>query len=880
MNKFEWPRIACVSRTLPGFQRSHSAFLYALLLVGSTCQLRAQTTQGLMAYEPFDASVGILLGATSGAGWAAPWDVQSNSNVTPGFNLANATPLQYPGLHTAGNYAVGGDQFYTAGRHFDTSATGSFRSFVAAGLIGKPGQTIWMSILMRKDGSSRDAFYTVLHGGNVDYWESIPGVEIGYFGTDSEANGVCYWGLRLDNKVYLSKVPILQGQPALLILQVQFGSVNSVSLYVNPSLEAQPANPDVQANTTNPLAFQSLAYASGWDPSETSIDEIRVAADYNSVVSATVVSPAAPTDVAVSSTSNQAALSWTPVAGADSYQVWGSSDSLNFQLLGTTNTSNYIDSTVVSGGAYSYYVTATNASGSSVPSAQTNAYPRPVVQPKASLGGNLVAISDWTREWPFVDIFKLARPWISQQSGMSWGQGGALNVTPDGWIASLQPGQYAETIILDNALDDASADFPSGNYTLFYDGSGAIEFDLNTATIVSQSPGQMIVNVPPNQIGIFLKITQIDPNNPLRNIRFIMPGFENTYQTQPFHPTFLSRLQGLKTVRFMEWEVTNNSPIQSWSDRPLPTDYTYSWRGVPLETIIQLANALQVDAWFNIPHAATDDYVRQFATLVSQQLNPNLKAYIEYSNETWNGQFSQNGYVQNMGLSLNLSSDPTAAGAYYTALRSMQIFKIWKDAYGEDASRFVRVLPSQAASAWMSQQIVTFQNAYGYADALAIAPYYSMCSDVSSGGFGFLGDPSTADQVTTMTVDQILDIELGHIRNCGLEEITSNAAVAQQYGLRLLAYEGGQSLIGVGSAQNNQQLISLFKSANRNSRIHDLYAEFLQNWKQSGGDLFMHYADVTPYTQYGNFGSLEYQDQDPSTAPKFRALSEFAADNK
>ncbi len=374
-------------------------------------------------------------------------------------------------------------------------------------------------------------------------------------------------------------------------------------------------------------------------------------------------------------------------------------------------------------------------------------------------------------------------------------------------------------------------------------------------------------------------MTQTDPNNPLSNIRFIMPGFEDTYQTQPFHPMFLARLSGMKALRFMEWERTNNSSVQAWSDRPMPTDYTFSWRGVPLETMIQLANTLGVNPWFNMPHLATDDYVRQFATVVSQQLNPNLRAYIEYSNETWNGQFSQNSYVENMGLGFGLSSDPTIAGADYTALRSVQIFAIWKGVFA-GTSRLVRVLPSQAANAWMSQQLVTFQNAYGYADALAIAPYFSMCSDAQAGGFGFLGDPSTVDQVASMTVDQILDIELGHVRGCALAEITSTAAVAQQYGLSLLAYEGGQSLIGVGSAQNDQQLVSLFKAANRDSRMQDIYTEFLQNWKSSGGDLFMHYADVSPYTQYGNFGSLEYQDQDPSTAPKYQALINFAAQNQ
>jgi hypothetical protein len=45
----------------------------------------------------------------------------------------------------------------------------------------------------------------------------------------------------------------------------------------------------------------------------------------------------------------------------------------------------------------------------------------------------------------------------------------------------------------------------------------------------------------------------------------------------------------------------------------------------------------------------------------------------------------------------------------------------------------------------------------------------------------------------------------------------------------------------------------------------------------AGGDVFVHYTDVSPFTKYGDWGALEYQDQDPDTAPKYQALMDFAA---
>jgi hypothetical protein len=839
----------------------------------------ANVLTGLLAYEPFSGAPGPVFGTSSGSGWSAPWDVQNSSTVVPGVNIANAAPLSYPGLAQSGNYAIGGYQYDMAGRRFDVSAQGPFSAYLSNGLIGAPGTTLWMSVLMRKDAVTQDELYGALHSGSLDWWVSTPGVEVGYFGWDSYVSSTStgYWSLKIDGVVHQSTTPVVIGQAALLVVRMDFGATTTISFYVNPPVgSTPPSSPDVHVTTTNSMAFQNFAYAGGYNTNQISLDEIRLAGDYNTLLTSNDVIPSVPGNVTVTSTSGQATLTWNAVGGATGYQVWASTDGIHFQLLATVSNTTFTQTGLTNGTTYQYYVTAITGAGVSSPSSAVSAVPRtPPPPPHARLGTNLTAISDWTRQWPFVDIFKLARAWIPQQEGSSWGQGPPLQLTPDGWPASLQPGQYAETIIFDNAVDDVNTDYPTGLYHLYYDGEGTIEFDLGSATIVSQSAGQMVVNVPSTQIGIFVKITQTNPANPLRNIRFIMPGFETTYQTQPFHPLFLSRLQNYKALRFMEWMFANNSTVQNWADRATPADYTKSIKGVDLETMIQLANTLHVSPWFNIPHAATDDFVSQFATMVYQQLDPSLPVYIEYSNETWNGIFSQNSYVQTQGLSLGLSQDPTQAGAFYTSMRSVQIFKIFQQVFG-GTDRLVRVLPSQAASSWMSQQIVSFQNASSYADVLAIAPYYSACSDQASGGWGFLGDPSTQDQVATMTPDQVLDIELSHIRNCALNEMTANKAVAQQYGLNLVAYEGGQHLVGISDAQNNQTLTNLFKDVNRNPRIQTLYDEYLQDWATIGGDLFVHYVDIGSYSKYGSFGALEYQDQDVTTAPKYQSLMNFA----
>jgi hypothetical protein len=81
-----------------------------------------------------------------------------------------------------------------------------------------------------------------------------------------------------------------------------------------------------------------------------------------------------------------------------------------------------------------------------------------------------------------------------------------------------------------------------------------------------------------------------------------------------------------------------------------------------------LANETGKDAWINIPAKATDAYVTNVANLfkygsdginpytsvqahpVYPPLNPNLKIYVEYSNEVWNtaSAFSQSSSVSQL----------------------------------------------------------------------------------------------------------------------------------------------------------------------------------------------------------------------------------------
>jgi len=164
--------------------------------------------------------------------------------------------------------------------------------------------------------------------------------------------------------------------------------------------------------------------------------------------------------------------------------------------------------------------------------------------------------------------------------------------------------------------------------------------------------------------------------------------------------------------------------------------------------------------------------------------------------------------------------------------------------------------------------VVTFNDAYKRADALGIAPYFGHR----------LGRAKTANDVAKWPVDKVLDACSEAIaRNRGT--VARQAAIAKARGLDLIAYEGGQHLVGHGGAENNKALEKLFHAANRHPRMRELYLKYLAGWKADGGRLMAVFSSMGRYSKWGSWGVIEHFDQDPKTAPKYRAVMEFIDKN-
>jgi hypothetical protein len=484
--------------------------------------------------------------------------------------------------------------------------------------------------------------------------------------------------------------------------------------------------------------------------------------------------------------------------------------------------------------------------------------------PQGPVGVNLETVTDWHQQTPFVDAFKSSREWLSHQANpFSWGTGPAVNTDEYGWPQSLQSNQWVESIV----FADGSPNHPDGIYNIRYDGVGTVEPRAGgngSLTILEQSQGHIKINLQVPSDGLFtIRITDIV--QPIENIKVYLPGFDNS--SRIFHPNFIRSLDPFDTIRFMNWGRTNNNPCITWTDATNFFNYTQATeQGVHPLYMIDLCNKTRKNMWICVPHMADDLYVQYLGLLCRIALDPDLTVYLEYSNEVWNSQFQQTQYAQTQGLALGLHPTSWHAGWLYYSQRSVEVFNLFSSFYNQLGTRnLVRVLAGQSVNPWVNKQIMDWQNAYQSADAFAVAPYFG-------GGFGNLNNvPLTP----TFSIPYLLTLCQANIVNNHHVYTRQNKIETNQRGLQLLAYEGGQHLVGVGAAQSNQTLTNLFVAANRDPGMRQLYYSDLDEWFDEGGELFMLYRLTGDYGQYGSFGLLEWQMQPRGTAYKWLGVMDY-----
>ena len=508
-----------------------------------------------------------------------------------------------------------------------------------------------------------------------------------------------------------------------------------------------------------------------------------------------------------------------------------------------------------------------------------------------SIGTNLASIAYYSPQHPFLNEFKSTNAWITQNKN-TWDtkEENLLNVDENGWVKSL-PDDTAgnEYTKVGTLLYTGHGKYLPGKYVVLYEGEGDIEYNLDAEKIDDlSSPGRDVIEVEPSADGIWLSITSTDPNQTgdyIRDIQVTPEAEESKLDTETFNPAFTDKTQQFSTIRFMDWMKTNNSEQKSWSDRPKPEDAVYSNHGVPVETMVELANQTDTDPWFTMPHQADDEYVTNFAQYVKDNLEPGLDVHVEYSNEVWNLWFEQAQWVKQQADNEWGNSDLDRLDWY--SRRTTEVVGIWDDVFAEDSERVVGVMSAQAANSRTGQEVLEYQwsdtpltHSETGIDAIAIAPYFGR----------YVGEPTNQNTLKDWASepDGGLDNLFKELTEGGLlnnspeggalnqayENMDAYAQIAREEDLQLLAYEGGQHLVGLQDVVNDGAVTDLFIAANRDPRMGEIYEDYLEKWFEVGADSFVNYNDIRTPNQWGSWGVLESVYEDSS--PKYDAISDFS----
>lgn len=524
------------------------------------------------------------------------------------------------------------------------------------------------------------------------------------------------------------------------------------------------------------------------------------------------------------------------------------------------------------------------------------------------VGTNLDQLNYWTPMLPTLDLVRSSDKWLPQNDS-TWNTGEPIPLDANGWVTRLpKPGDglsYTRVNLV--LLHDNPAATPNTRYVVLYTGTGSFRTTGDT-TLVSNQPGRLVIRSGASG-ALYLQITETDPAGTgayVRDLRVVREDLlPRLTAGETFYPAFLAKLAPFGTLRFMDWMNTNeifdragkpitsdpairSAPQLGWPARAKVTHMRWSddSRGVPVEKLVEIANLTGTDPWFNMPINANDEYVRQFAIYVRNNLRPDLKARVELSNEVWNFLFPQSRYAEARALA---EWGPDAKWMEWYGKRTAQVGRIWNTVFGEpvtgtgDPGRAIVVYNTQFG--WRGLETYGLETprwrdsankpvrAADYFDEYAITGYID-------------GTMNQNSQVAAVT-SSWNDADGGYARAiAGLRNQVSthlapgyvyHAGKAQQYGLKLVTYESGYGETNPSSQRENQRYTDFLVNVQRRPEMYDLYTANLAAFRNAGGTLFMNFGIIRRPGKYGSWGVLESVTQ--ATSPRYRALSDWGQVN-
>ena len=476
----------------------------------------------------------------------------------------------------------------------------------------------------------------------------------------------------------------------------------------------------------------------------------------------------------------------------------------------------------------------------------------------------------------FANAMKHARQWVGLDDNL------AATVDVDGW-----PMENAEVFF-------GNTDDLHGVYTLTFTGQATptgYGGDINNMVYnASQNKTTAIFTVTdPLKHYIRLRLTNVGANG-VRDIKMMRPTFPGSNQSYSPSTTFTNQIKDalsrFNVVRYMDFTGSNSDKQdinKDWETRTYPAYATqsvawnivtyqkdnpingnewhsYQGKGVSWEYVILLANETNTDCWINVPHAADDNYINNLAKLIKYgsdgrnpysspqanpvfpPLNPNLKLYVEYSNEIWNSGFPAFSYIDEQ-----VALEPSNSNIFYdgttnqnfrryrwAARRIVQISNIFRNVFGNDQMHS-RVRPLYEWQKGKNDSDYGNANRTGTQGLIFIEKNYSRPVNYyiyGGGGSGYY-QASTIDEGAS--INNLWDMGEFVPANFAIPKLEYSSFITSTFGIKRIVYEGGPSF---GDQNGAGGMNALAPQALQDSRIKDEIISHQNIWTQYGGDLF------------------------------------------
>lgn len=496
-------------------------------------------------------------------------------------------------------------------------------------------------------------------------------------------------------------------------------------------------------------------------------------------------------------------------------------------------------------------------------------------------GINLSGMADFITELAFVDLMRNSREWYTHDIGnpnaaFDSELADQLTYRSDGYPTEIPQSVNGSTFLQDlRTIWGITDGWPAGQYTVLWDGTGQINMWGTLQNVEQTGPNRIIFDFEQTVEGIIeLTIAQSDVNDPIHNIRVLMPGTESTYATEPFNPLFIERVSEFSDVRFMGWGQTNNwgtnesnwttAELWDWEERAHMSDPTWATsKGIPYEMMVKLMNDYDLNGWICVPHRASNDYIQNMAEYFRDNLEPELELTVEYSNEIWNWMFAQTQWLNLYGCENTGTSWPEGIVPYI-----QNCLDIWTTVYAGQEDRIRRVVGTQPGWTDIGYRIADNMTP-GSFDAITPTHYFGF-SDEADAALDALG--------ASATVQDIRDWAWAGLQDTKMYLTEQKEDIADVFGVDIVTYEGGQHLTNHPFGVEPEWAPALLEMQ-RDSSLYNIYNalfEFMRTLQEGEEPLLsMEFALTGARSaRYGSWGILETLDQDTTQipAPKFAAI--------